>query len=619
MNISSLLIDLSAISMAGVVFGMVARSVKLPSMVGYLFAGYFIGPHSPLNIATISDTARIQQFAELGIILLIFTVGLDVGFRRLKNIGYAPFVVGILQSVGIWYVGTQIAKSIGYSPGVSQFIGAALAISSTTVILATLNANRLNSAKFSDNLVGILLVEDLVAILMLVYLPAVAQGGESANIGQVAIQLGISMTAWWLGGSIVVPKIVNVAQRFGGDELLLLASLALCLGLAVLAVSLNFSSALGAFMMGALLADSRQNRRIDSLIKPLRQVFGILFFVSFGMLFNPSALTGHMHTFLIFFLVVAVGKLAITFLGGLIVGLNLRDALRSAAFMGVAGEFSFVIIEVGLAHKFLPEEVFPIVVAIAIATVIISPLLAIFVGKHTDAIASIIPTSLQNLHKSYANTMRELHVFNSPKTLFRSFAKRTHLRWFFTKLSENYRDLTSVTTSATLNRLAPWDEYLSEIVVESNSPCQGKSIEELNTRSRFQLNIVGVEREMNSQIPPHPGLRILPGDAILVYGNEQSIESFAKLCRQESNLDEKNTWISLQECDLRAIKIGISHAFVGKTLRELDLRNTQKVTVLAVVREEKRIKNPPATLALVAGDEIFVVGPRTALNILPNL
>ncbi len=618
MNISSLLIDLCAISLAGVLFGLIARALKLPTLVGYLFAGYFIGPHSPLKVTTISDPSRIHSFAELGIILLIFTVGLDLGFRRLKNLGIAPIAIGFFESLAIWYLATHAGIALGYSSGVSQFIGAAVAISSTTVVLATLTSNRMTTAKFSDILVGILLIEDLVAILMLVYLPAVAQAGDHINFFQVATQLVISIFAWWLGGSIIVPKIALVAQHFGGDELLLLASLGLCLGLALIAVSLNFSSALGAFVMGAILADSRQSRKIETLIKPLRQIFGILFFVSFGTLFNPQALVGNMYTFGIFLAILVVGKFALSFLAAIIAGQDIRDSLRVAAFLGVAGEFSFVIIEAAVAYQFLPQEIFPIVVAIAVASVVISPLLASVIGKYTENIVNIIPQKWQAWHKSYSNTVRAVHIFRSHSGLLRDLLKVTHLKWFLGKLAENYRDLTSSTTSATLNRLAPWDEYLSEIHVEHNSPCEGKSLEDLNPRTQFQVNIVGVEREMFSQIPPDPKLRLLPNDSLLVYGNEASIANFAKVCCSDVSEQRAQKWVTLQDCALRAIRINENHQYIGKTLRDLNLRSTKSVTVLAVVRGSDRIKNPAADLSLLAGDEVFVVGPSIALSNLPD-
>jgi Trk K+ transport system NAD-binding subunit len=259
------------------------------------------------------------------------------------------------------------------------------------------------------------------------------------------------------------------------------------------------------------------------------------------------------------------------------------------------------------------------VVGIAVASVIVSPILALLVVKHADAIASIVPPGLQSWHKSYVNTMRALRIFQSNQGFLKTLTKRTHVRWFLNKLRENYRDLTSVTTSATLNRLAPWDEYLSEIIVEQSSHCEGKSLEELNTRTVFQINIVGVERNMNSQIPPDPKLRLLPGDALLAYGTEQNLEAFAKLCRPLSSEQGHGKWLSLQDCDLHAIKLTPAHVFVGKTLRELNLRVAKSVTVLAVVRDGDRLKNPPADLSLQAGDEVFVVGPRTALSALPNL
>jgi CPA2 family monovalent cation:H+ antiporter-2 len=614
MNISSLLTDLCFITVSGAIFGLVARALKLPTMVGYLAAGFLIGPHSPLGFSAIADTERIRSFAELGMILLIFTVGLDLGFRRLKALGIAPIIIALTESLGLWFLATQLAISFGYSSAVAQFLGAAVAISSTTVILATLQGGGLSTAKFSDLLIGILLVEDLVAILMLVYLPTLAQGSGNLDLLKILFELSMSLFAWWLGGSIIVPKIASAAQRFGGDELLLLASLGLCLGLSVLAVTLDFSAALGAFMMGAILADSRQNRRIEVLVKPLRQTFGILFFVSFGMLFNPFALSAHWHVFAAFLALQVLGKFVITTAVALVAGKPFRDALRAAAFLGLAGEFSFVIIEIGVGYKFLPEEIFPLVVAIAVSTVLITPFFATQITRHAESIEKIIPEPIRNMHQSYCDALKSYQGTRNTISFLGNMLNRRALRWFSEKIAQNYQELTVATTSSTLNRLAPWDEYLSEIHLDGGSYCEGKSILELNTRSTFNVNIVGVERNFTSQIPPAPNLRLLPGDALLVYGAEKEIASFAELCRATSQAKvEKSEWISLLDCDLRALPLSANHAFVGKSLRELNLRNRNSIMVIAVVRGPERIKNPNADFILESNDEIYVVGPREAL------
>jgi Trk K+ transport system NAD-binding subunit len=323
---------------------------------------------------------------------------------------------------------------------------------------------------------------------------------------------------------------------------------------------------------------------------------------------------GRLHLFAAFLALLVVGKFVITSVVALLAGRPLRDAIRTAAFLGLAGEFSFVIIEVGVSYHFLPEEIFPLVVAIAVATVLITPIFASIICRHTEAIEKMVPERLRHIHQSYCDALKSYYGAGNTMYFLRHMLNRRALRWFVSKIGENYRTLTSTTTSSTLNRLAPWDEYLSEVHLEAGSSCEGKSLMEINPRSDFGINVVGVERNFTSQIPPDPSLRLLPGDALLVYGAEKEIAAFAELCRASSHKQtQKQKWVSLLDCDLRALHLNATHPFVGLTLRELNLRDKNSVVVLAVMRSQNRIKNPSADFTLQAGDEIFIVGPRVAL------
>lgn len=614
MQTQNLIIDLCLISTTGVVLSVAARALRLPTIVGYIVAGYLIGPNSPFNFQLISDRARMEGFAELGMILLIFTVGLEMGFRKLRNLGAAPFAIGFAESLGVWALGTLVALALGFSSTVAQFIGATLAISSTTVVLTVLKAKGLSSAKFAEKLVGLLLVEDLVAVLMLVYLPSLANGNHSSDLGRVIAQLVGSLALWWFAGTILSPRIINAAERFGGDELLLLTSLGLCLGLAVLALSLNLSTALGAFMMGAILADCRQNRRIEALMTPLRQIFGVLFFVSFGMFFNPAKIPGNWPLFITILGTLVVGKFVLTSLTALIAGEDVRDALRMGGTIPQIGEFAFVIGGMGLTTGVLSDQIFSVICAVAVISIILTPWQVELTNRYTERVVAHIPAWIINGHRSYVQALQSLLRYRHSIHRNGLIPFAEYLSWFSAKLRQNYRDLTHTTTSSTLDRLAPWDEYLTEIVVAPGSELEGKSLLEINARERFGVTIVAVERTQFTQVSPEPTLRILPGDQLLVYGVEEGIRPFARICATRTQAQTTAARITLQECDLRLFRPTESHPFTGKTLSELGIRESYSCTILAIVRAGERIKNPRSDFRIEAGDELFVVGPRLSLQ-----
>lgn len=609
MQASNLVRDLAAISLLGSALGLVARLCRFPSVVGFLVAGFLIGPYSPFGTKLVPDVEQVRQFAELGMLLLLFSLGLEMGFRRLRSLGLLPVFIALIETFGVWFLAKEAAEALGRSPREALFIGACLAISSTTVIMTVLKQKGLKSARFAELLVGILLVEDLIAVLMFVYLPAAAGGSETFEMGRMVLLLVGSVFVWWLLGTIVAPRYVAIMHRFGGDELLLISSLGLGLGLAFAATSLHLSGALGAFVMGAILADTRLIRRIEDRIEPVRQVFGVLFFVSFGMLSNPKALEGQWHVVAGLACVLVFGKTFFPFLACLLGGRPFRDAVRVGGGLANIGEFSFAVAEIGVVAHVLAPDAFAMVVAIAVFTVFLTPLSIEISGIVATFLDEFLPVGVIRVQTSYATALGEL----SNSLRFGSGAGGVLSR-FGRKLQARYRRLAEVTTTATLKRLAPWDEYLSEVLLVPGSMIEGCSLRELDLRRSYSVNLVAIERDFQTFVPPDPDVRFLPHDSILVYGSEEAISSFSQACLPPRFAAGGASTNTLLDCELRVLQLPYDCDFHGKTLIEARLREMYGVTLLAVVRDANRIKNPAPDFVLGVGDELYVVGTRDSVE-----
>lgn len=606
MEASTLIRDLSAIFLVGSGLGLAARAVRLPSIVGFLLAGYLMGPYSPFGFRLFGDVSRVRPFSELGMLLLLFSLGLEMGFRKLRALGLQPVIIASLEVIGVWFVGTMVAQKLGMGRLEALFVGATLAISSTTVIMTVLKQKGLRSSHFADVLVGILLVEDLFAILMFVGLPTAASGFDIGGLTLLAGVVLVSVFLWWLFGTLVVPRYVTLLHRHGGDELLLIASVGLAFGLAFVASSFQLSAALGAFVMGAILADTRLIRRIEERVEPLRQVLGLLFFVSFGMLFNPAAVADQWQLALALLVTLVLGKALFSFSATLLAGKNLRDAVRVSFGLTNIGEFSFALAELGVALHILSPDSFSVIVAIGVGTVFLTPLSVDLAGRIALFLRNHPPGVLVHMQESYATALAEL---SRSMRLPQDNGKYTG---FLRALKDRYELLTQETTTATLKRLAPWDEYLSEVIVNSDSAIAGKSLRELDLRRNSGVNVVAIERDFQTLIPPDPDVRLLPRDELLVYGSEPDIASFAEECMSR---DYGSPSVgSLKDCELRVFRVSSASSLAGRSLLEAGLRERFHCTLLAVVREGERLRNPPPEFQLAHGDDLVVVGLRASLE-----
>lgn len=606
--------DLSAILLTGGAFGWIFKKFfKLPLLLGYIFGGILLSlPISYTPYVVSKDSAHV--LAEIGVLLLMFSMGLHFGARKIKSLGSTPIIVGALQALLMWFIGTKVARYVGIEGFEALFIGAVISTASTAVIVKILEDQKLKSARFAEKLMAVLLVEDSIAIFMIIWLSTSVTGGDIKLFEFLPIFL-CSILLWWLLGTLLLPRIIRSAFLTGKDELLVILSIGLALGLAYLSASWNFSSALGAFIMGSILSECREIKKIEFLIEPVKNLFALVFFVSIGFLFTPQIIIEKWQLIVSLVLTVIFGKFIFNFVLNLFMGQNIKDSIRISGCMGQIGELSFVIAQVGVSLGCIDNKNFSAIVVTAIITILITPFVVKISLSVADNIEVILPRPIYKFLDSYSQSVLEFTIENKIVPFYEKFSLFKWLNFLIVntknRLKRNYMLMTSKNNTATLDRLAPWDEYLVPVHVANDSHILGKNLVELKLREKFSVNIVAIGRENRTIVSPKPAEVIMPNDTLLVYGNEESISDLEHFCSKEISDD---MGISIDQCILAGIKLSSEHPFVGKTILELGIRLNYNCIVLAINRNNLRIKNPVSNFTFQNEDELFIFGMRQSLE-----
>jgi CPA2 family monovalent cation:H+ antiporter-2 len=611
--------DLAAILLTGGCFGwMFKKFLKLPLLLGYIFAGLLLAlpiSYTPSVVSTESATT----LAEMGVLLLMFSMGLHFGVRKIKSLGTSPVAVSILQALSMWFIGTQVARLLGLHGYEALFLGAVISTASTAVIVKILEDHQLKSARFAEKLMGVLLVEDSIAIFMIIWLSTSVTGQDIKLFEIIPIFL-CSILLWWLLGTLLLPRIIRSAFESGKEELLVILSVGLALGLAYLSASWNFSSALGAFIMGSILSECREIKKIEILIEPVKNIFALIFFVSIGFLFSPYIIIEKWKLILSLVAVVLIFKITLNFIFNLFFGRGVKDSLRMSGCMGQIGELSFVIAQVGVSLGSIEPQTFSALVATAIFTILLTPFVVKISFGVADKAESIFPKSLYKFLESYSQSVIGFSLETKMAPFYQRFSIFKGIKYLTentkNRLRKNYLLITSKNVTATLDRLAPWDEYLVPVHVAADALITGKNLIELKIREHFSVNIVAIEREKRTIISPKATEIIMSGDTLIVYGNEESIGRLEQFCTEQI-LDEHES--SIEECLLAGIHLSPEHPFVGKNILELGIRVNYNCIVLAVNRNRERIKNPISQFTFQKEDELFIFGTRHSLEKIKEL
>jgi CPA2 family monovalent cation:H+ antiporter-2 len=401
--------DLAVIMLIAGVVTLLFHHLRQPVVLGYLVAGVIIGPHTP-PFALIHDQQTIATLAELGVVFLMFSLGLEFSIRKLARVGATAVVAALAEIVLMLWLGFEIGRVFGWSTMDAVFLGAMLAISSTTIIVKALDELGMKRERFAQLIFGILIVEDILAIGMIALLSGIAATGTLAasavlvTLGQLALFLVVSLVV----GILAVPRLLAHVARFQRDEMLLITVLALCFGFCLLVVRLGYSLALGAFVIGAVMAESRQLRAIERLTAPLTDMFSAIFFVAIGLMIDPRILVAHAVPIAVITLVVITGKVVSCSLGAFVGGSDGRTAMRVGMGLAQIGEFSFIIASLGVSLGVTSDFLYPIAVAVSAVTTFLTPYLIRAADPLSRRVTRSLPAGVRQLAGLYTAWLRDI-------------------------------------------------------------------------------------------------------------------------------------------------------------------------------------------------------------------
>ncbi|HEX5305707.1 MAG TPA: cation:proton antiporter [Dyella sp.] len=386
--------------------------LRQPVLLGYILAGVLIGPHTPGVL--VADPRAINDISNLGVVLLMFTLGLEFSIRKLREVGVGVLVVAVVEVSLMLWIGYGLGEAFGWKGRDALFLGGIMALSSTMVATRTLSESGLRALPFAKLVVGLLVAEDVLTIVILTLLTAVAIGGsvEASTALTLIGHLGLFVVAGMIVGLLLVPRLVDYVAGFGREEMLLVSTLGLCFGASLLAAWMGFSVALGAFLVGAVVAEARSSEQVMRLVEPLRDMFAALFFVSIGLKIDPAMLAQYALSALAIAAVVVVGKTVVCSLGMFAMGHDPRTAVRTGVSMAQIGEFSFVIATLGLSLGAVSDFIYPVAVAVSVLCMALSPYLVRSADGVVNVMRRVAPSPVRLLVTSYTGWLENLRPVN---------------------------------------------------------------------------------------------------------------------------------------------------------------------------------------------------------------
>ena len=387
MHLPALITDLAIMLLTGGVVTLIFRKLNQPLVLGYILTGFLIGPYMTAFF-TVSDSASISTWSEIGIIILMFGLGLEFNLHKLISVGGTGLITALTEVGGMLLLGLAAGRALGWSEMDSLFLGGMLSMSSTTIIIKAFDDLNVRKERFAQLVFGTLVVEDIAGIFMMIVLSTISVG-QSVSGAELALKLlvlVIYLALWLLAGIYLLPTLLNRASPVMSDETLLIVSLGLCFGMVLLADALGFSSALGAFLAGSLMAGTVHAERVEHLSQGVKDLFGAVFFISVGLMIDPSMIVRYIVPIVILSLVTVFGKLLFSSLGVLLSGQSLKTAVQCGCSLAQIGEFAFIIASLGLSLGVIADHIYPIIIAVSVITTLTTPLFI----KHGEEIFAFI-------------------------------------------------------------------------------------------------------------------------------------------------------------------------------------------------------------------------------------
>lgn len=373
-EVPTLINDLALILIVASTVTLLFKKLKQPLVLGYIMAGFIVSPHMPYTMS-VMDTVDIKTWADIGVMFLLFSLGLDFSFKKIIKMGITPVITTLTIIFAMMTLGIVVGHAFDWKRMDCIFLGGMLAMSSTTIIYKAFTDMGLRQQKFAQPVMSVLILEDILAIVMMVMLSAIASGNNPDGgemIGSV-VKIGFFLVLWFVVGIFAVPWFLRSTRKLVNNETLLIVSLGLCCLMAVVSTKVGFSSAFGAFVMGSILAETIEAAKIEKLVAPVKDLFGAVFFVSVGMLVDPKIIVEYAVPIGVLVLTILIGQSIFGTFGFLIGGQSLKSAMRCGFSMAQIGEFSFIIASLGLSLHVTGEFLYPVVVAVSVITTFLTP------------------------------------------------------------------------------------------------------------------------------------------------------------------------------------------------------------------------------------------------------
>ena len=646
---TGLISDLALILIVAGIATVIFKRLKQPVVLGYIVAGFLVGPHFGY-FPTVLHEANIEFWAELGIIFLLFSLGLEFSFKKLMNVGGSATVTTLFSVTGMIVLGYLSGKLMGFSFVSSLFLGGMLSMSSTTIIMKALDDLNMRHRQFAPQVLAVLIVEDLIAVILMVLLSSIAinDSVSGSELMWSVLKLTFFLVLWYVVGVYLIPSFISRQRKFLSDELLLVFCIGLCFLMVITATYAGFSAALGAFLMGSILAGTSEAERIEKITAPVKDLFGAIFFISVGMMVNPHVLGEFWLPIVMLSLIVIVGKFVFGVVGMLIGGQPLHIALQSGLSLPQIGEFSFIIATLGMSLGVIDDNIYPIIVSVSVITTFFTP----YFIKSSDPICSWAeshtPRWLNNMLSRYSQQTKrnESEIGSLWKEVARRNIWRTLLYsvllvavlWISTKWLFPFADRlvgdtwgACIATIATLIVMAPfllalcypsmkrWEREKLRHSVQSNAPFMAIRAVRMSIAFGFLVFFL-LDTTSHS-------VSIVVGTALLIFVGIY----FSKIVRRQTTRLESTFVDNLHERELRRsgknnnlvsnmhlayIPIGYTCPFVGERLADARIGSRFGVNVASIQRGEELIAVPTADMRIFPGDTIGVIGTDNQIQAL---
>lgn len=644
--------DLALILMVAGIVTIIFKKLKQPLVLGYIVAGFLVSPHMPYTMSVIDET-DIKTWADIGVIFTLFSLGLDFSFKKIVKMGASPIIATVVIVFSMMMLGISIGHGFGWSKMDCIFLGGMLAMSSTTIIYKAFDDMGLRQQKFAGMVMSVLILEDILAIVMMVMLSAIAGGNNPDGeqmIGSV-IKIAFFLVLWFIVGIFAIPLFLRSVRKLINNETLLIVALGLCCGMAVLSTKVGFSSAFGAFVMGSILAETIEAEKIIKLVEPVKNLFGAIFFVSVGMLVDPKILIEYAIPILALVGSILIGQAIFGTFGFMLGGESLKSAMRCGFSMAQIGEFSFIIASLGLSLGVISNYLYPVVVAVSVITTFLTPYMIRLATPTYQVMEKHLPKRLINILNHFAMSHPSTTQQSKWKSLLRQMLINTVaysiltaavIALMFTFVLPFTRSLfpgwklhwyaNAITGILTIVLIAP---FLRAIIMKKNHSNEWKRLWVESSINRIPLLFTIVVRFVialafifyicNYLTRFTDALMIIIGIAVvslmiasrwtkkrsikmerLFIHNLRSRDIMAQINGEKKPLYEGH--LLDRDIHISDFDVPEDSSWGGKTLKELHLRERFGVDMSSIMRGSQRLNIPNGDTVIFPGDKLQVIG-----------